>query len=116
MGSKFKTLDSLRQAACLLLCILFALPVLGVQPTLSGNNGMPLPEEREESNKTDSADDDTSSDDSIHQLNRRATSQRSLISRSVITDATLARSSVTGLASNVLKDVYQNGLGSRLRC
>lgn len=103
-----------RQALCLVICALFVLPTFAVQPALAAS-AIPQSEERGESKNTENADDDCSVKDSLNQANRRAASQRSLIARSVHTDSARKASVAVNICS-LLKDVYQNGLGTRLRC
>jgi hypothetical protein len=103
-----------RQSLCLLICALFVLPTFAVQPVLAAS-GVPQSEERGESKDTENADDDCSVKDSINQANRRAASQRSLIAKSIQTDSA-RKPSVSTTFCSLLQDVYQNGLGTRLRC
>lgn len=103
-----------RQSVCFVICALFVFPATVVQPVLAYAN-TPLPEEREESNKEKDASNDSTIKDSINQINRRALPQRSPIARSVNTDSSHLRTSACILAHE-LKDVFQNGLGTRLRC
>jgi hypothetical protein len=112
--SRFQFVHFVRQALCLLVCALFVVPTFAVQPSLA-TSGIPLPEEREESKKSENADDDSSLKDSINQANRRAVSQRSPVEQSIQTD-TARKPAVPSPTISRLKDVYQNGLGTRLRC
>lgn len=98
---------------CVLLCALFLLPASFLQPAPASASA-PLPEEREESNKNDNSSDESDSKDSINQINRRAADQRSPFTQSVISNS--ANRSAPDHSSAELKDVYQNGLGTRLRC
>jgi hypothetical protein len=104
-----------RQVLCLFICALFVLPAFAVQPLLAAAD-VPLSEEREESEDSKSADDDGTTKDSINQVNRRAVAQRSPIGQSIAADSNRSHRPAPFSSASELKDVYQNGLGTRLRC
>ncbi len=108
-------LHSVNQANCLIICALFLFPAFVVQPALASSS-MAMPEEREESNKNDNADDESSVELLAQQIGRRAVSHRSQIARSTETNSTHTRQPAVFNNSTKPKDVYQNGLGARLRC
>jgi len=108
-------LKNARQALCLLICVLFVFPSFCIQPATASSYA-PVQEEREESNKSASSDDGVSIQDSIHQNSRRLASHRSPIARSIETNASRSKQSSSIQFCLGPKDVYQNGLGTRLRC
>lgn len=115
IGLSISYRQAARQLVCVVLCALFVFPSLAVQPAFAPAVE-PVSEEREESNKSETGDDENAGTDSINQLNRRALPRRSLIAQSIQTNTSRMLPTASSPFNFGLNDVYQNGLGTRLRC